>query len=82
LSAVFVIEVCYAVVTRLLLRPHFDPIPTELYLTGCRLLTLPIYWALFPEVVWSRAADRPRPGGACFGLGLAMFLMTPLLVDD
>jgi membrane protease YdiL (CAAX protease family) len=82
LSAVFVVEGCYLVVTRLLLRPHVDLIPAELYVTVCRVLTLPIYWALFSEVVRSRAPDWGRLRQPLFRLGLAMFLMTPVLVDD
>jgi membrane protease YdiL (CAAX protease family) len=82
LSAVFVVEVCYAVVTRVLVRPHFDPIPAELYVTGCRLLTLPIYWALFSETVRSRSLQWRMLRRPLFGLGLAMSLLTPVLVDD
>jgi membrane protease YdiL (CAAX protease family) len=80
LVAVF-FELQYVTVTRIVL-PHFalGVVGLELAITVVRLLTIPLYWYFYRDVIGRFTSDGKETRLAAFWLGCAVFLLLPIVV--
>ncbi len=80
LGVATLVEVSYVLVTRVWLARHFNAIERELYITVLRAITVPIYWALFRNVIGCRRNRVATTKHPLFALGLISLLLAPVLV--
>ena len=77
-----VLELAYALGTRVALKPLFEGIELELYTTALRLVSAGCYWLLFRDLLRSRTPQLVRARHPLFALGLAPLALVPVLVGD
>jgi membrane protease YdiL (CAAX protease family) len=83
LALAVVLELAYALGTRVWLKRFFDgEIELELYTTAIRLASAAVYWWLFRDLLASRAAQPASVGHPLFALGLITVALVPILVGD
>jgi membrane protease YdiL (CAAX protease family) len=75
------IELAYALLTRVVLPPYFpSEIGREAVTTLARLATIPIYWFLFRDVIGKVTSDGKTVWQKSFWVGVGMFLLVPVVV--
>lgn len=82
LALAVLLELAYALGTRVWLKRHFDGIELELYTTAIRLVSAACYWLLFRDLLRSRAPRLASARSPLFALGLAVAALVPILVGD
>lgn len=82
LALAVVLEVAYALSTRVWLKHYFEGTELELYTTGIRILTAASYWLLFRELIWSRTPRLGPRRHPLFVGGVVLVLLVPVIVGD
>ncbi|MBM3217412.1 MAG: CPBP family intramembrane metalloprotease [Candidatus Rokubacteria bacterium] len=81
-AAAVAVEVGYAVITRAWLRHVGGPVASEFAVTAVRLMTIPIHWALFRDVVRSRAPRVVPTRHPLFVVGVALLLLAAAVPEQ
>ena len=82
MAAAVAVEVSYAVVTRAWLRHVGGPVASELLVTAARLVTLPIHWTLFRDVIRSRTPRAAPTRNPLFVVGVALLLLAAAVPEQ
>ena len=82
LALVLLIELVYAVLTRVYFAAYFSGIELELCITAARIITLPVYWWLFRPLILSRNLRSDTVWMPSFHFAVAIMLLVPLLFGN
>ena len=76
------VEILYMISTRSWLNEFADGIELELYITGVRLLTAAIYWALFRDIILHRPVRNVSFQSPMLWIGIGAVCLVPILVGN
>jgi membrane protease YdiL (CAAX protease family) len=75
------IEITYALLTRVVLRPYFPgEVGREAMTTLVRLATIPLYWYFFRDVIGEITSDGKAIRQKLFCLGVTLYILVPVVV--
>ncbi len=79
LAIALVVELGYAVFTRMWLPQYFEGVELELYKSAVRAFTALLYWALFRELIYSRTTRLSTARQPFFVISLVILMLAPVL---
>lgn len=77
-----VVEILYAVSTRVWITPFLEGIELELVTTAVRLLTVGVYWWLFRDIIASRVPRMATMKAPFFITGIVALAAVPVLAGE
>jgi len=82
LTFAVILEVAYAIGTRVYLGHYYGGIELELYKTAIRGFTAIIYWMLFHDLIRSQSPRFATARRPLFGFAIVLIMLSPIITGD